>query len=144
MFLTRYKKECNFFLWIDQPISHGMKERLSYSPQPRVTRFHPYGEIKEMFEKHRQEAKKKAFIQHQRLTRKYDEGALMCDNGFSSLGTPITSFLDLDTENGCTKYGNRRSFKSKKRKKTLEMTQMLQFVQKKRCAASGILQVREC
>ena len=31
-------------------------------------------EIKEMFEKHRQEAKQKAFIQHQRHTRKYDEG----------------------------------------------------------------------
>ena len=26
-----------------------------------------------MFEKHRQEAKQKAFIQHQRHTRKYDE-----------------------------------------------------------------------
>ena len=33
MFLTCYKKECNFFMWIDQPISHGIKERLSYSPQ---------------------------------------------------------------------------------------------------------------
>ena len=51
MFLTCYKKECGFFLWIDQPISHGIKERLSYSPQPRVTRFHPYGEKKEMFDK---------------------------------------------------------------------------------------------
>ena len=29
---------------------------------------------KEMFEKHRQEAKQKAFIQHHRNTRKYDEG----------------------------------------------------------------------
>ena len=45
MFTTCYKKECNFFMWIDQPISHGIKERLSYSPQPQVTRFHPYGEI---------------------------------------------------------------------------------------------------
>ena len=26
MFLTCYKKECNFFMWIDQPISHGIKE----------------------------------------------------------------------------------------------------------------------
>ena len=34
MFLTCYKKECGFFLWIDQPISHGIKDRLSYSPQP--------------------------------------------------------------------------------------------------------------
>ena len=75
-------------MWIDQPISHGIKERLSYSPQPRVTRFHPYGEIKEMFEKHRQEAKQKAFIQHQRHTRKCDEGFEMCDNGFNSLGSP--------------------------------------------------------
>ena len=81
MFLTRYKKECGFFLWIDQPIAHGIKDRLSYSPQPLVTRFQPYGEIKEMFEKHRQEAKQKAFIQHQRNTRKCDEGFEMCDNG---------------------------------------------------------------
>ena len=65
MFVTCYKKECNFFMRVDQPISHSIKELLSYSPQPRVTRFHPYGEIKEMFEKHRQEVKQKAFIQHQ-------------------------------------------------------------------------------
>ena len=88
MILTCYKKECGFLLSIDQPISHGIKEWLSYSPQPRVTRFQPYGEIKEMFEKHRQEAKQKAFIQHQRYTRKYDEGFEMCDNGFNSLGSP--------------------------------------------------------
>ena len=88
MFLTCYKKECGFFRSIEQPISHGIKERLSYSPQPRVTRFQPYGEIKEIFEKHRQEAKQKAFIQHQRYTRKYDEGFEMCDNGFNSLGSP--------------------------------------------------------
>ena len=31
MFLTCYKKECGFFLWIDQPISHGIKDRLLYS-----------------------------------------------------------------------------------------------------------------
>ena len=65
MFLTCYKKECNFFMWIDQPISHGIKERLSYSPQPQVTRFHPYEEIK----KRRQEAKQKAFIQHHLYTQ---------------------------------------------------------------------------
>ena len=88
MFLTCYKQEYNFFLWIDQPKSHAIKERLSYSPQRRVTRFHPYGEIKEMFEKHRQEATQKAFIQHQRYTRNYDEGFEMCDNGFNSLGSP--------------------------------------------------------
>ena len=41
-----------------------------------------------MFEKHRQEAKQKAFIQNQRYTRKYDEGFEMCDNGFNSLGSP--------------------------------------------------------
>ena len=82
------QKECGFFMWIDQTISHGIKERLSYSPQPRVTRLHPYGEIKEIFKKHRQEAKQKAFIQHQRHTRKYGEGFLMCDNGFNSLGSP--------------------------------------------------------
>ena len=88
MFLTCYKKECNFFMRIDQPISHGIKKRLSYSPQPQVTRFHPYGEIKETFEKHRQEAKHKAFIQHQRHTREDGEGFLTCDNGFNSLGSP--------------------------------------------------------
>ena len=59
-----------------------------HSPQPQVTRFHPYGKIKEMFEKHRQEAKQKAFIQHHRHTRKDDEGLLMSDNGFNSLGSP--------------------------------------------------------
>ena len=88
MFLTCYKKECKVFIWIDQPISHGIKERLSYSPQPKVARFHPYGKIKEMFEKHRQEAKQTAFIQYHRHTRKYDEGFEMCDNGFNSLGSP--------------------------------------------------------
>ena len=72
MFVTCYKKECNFFIQVDQPISHGIKELLSYSPQPRVRRFHPYGEIKEMFEKHRQEVKQKAFIQHQRYTRSFN------------------------------------------------------------------------
>ena len=41
-----------------------------------------------MFEKHRQEAKQKAFIQYHRHTRKYDEGFEMCDNGFNSLGSP--------------------------------------------------------
>ena len=81
-------QECGFFLWIDQPISHGIKDRLSYSPQPRVTRFQPYWEIKEMFEKHRQEAKQEAFIHHQRHTRKSDEGLEICDNGFNSLGSP--------------------------------------------------------
>ena len=82
MFLTCCEKECNFFLWIDQPMSQGIKERLSYSPLPQITRFHPYGEMKEIFEK---EAKQKAFIQHQRHTREDDEG---CDNGFNSLGSP--------------------------------------------------------
>ena len=48
MFLTCYKKECNFFMWIDQAISHGIKEQLSYSPQPQVARFHPYEEVKGM------------------------------------------------------------------------------------------------
>ena len=41
-----------------------------------------------MFEKHRQEAKQKAFIQHHRHTRKYDEGFEMCDNVFNSLESP--------------------------------------------------------
>ena len=67
-----------------------------------------------MFEKHRQEAKQKAFIQHQHHTPKYDEGFLTCDNGFNSLGSPITSLMALDTENGCTKYGDCVSFISKK------------------------------
>ena len=58
-------------------------------------------------EKHRQEAKQKAFIQHQRHTRKYDEGFELCGNGFN---------------------GNPTRFMSKKRKKILETTQMLHFV----------------
>ena len=41
-----------------------------------------------MSEKHRQEAKQKAFIQYQRHTRKYVEGFEMCDNRFNSLGSP--------------------------------------------------------
>ena len=41
-----------------------------------------------MFEKHRQEAKQKAFIQQHCHTRKDDEGLLMSDNGFNSLGSP--------------------------------------------------------
>ena len=41
-----------------------------------------------MFEKHRQGAKQKAFTQHHRHTRKYDEGFEKCDNGFNSLGGP--------------------------------------------------------
>ena len=39
-----------------------------------------------MFEK--QEAKQKPFIQHQRHTREDDEGFLMCDENFNSLGSP--------------------------------------------------------
>ena len=58
-------------------------------------------------EKHRQEAKQKAFIQHQRHTGKYDEGFELCGNGFN---------------------GNPTRFMSKKRKKILETTQMLHFV----------------
>ena len=71
---------------MDRP--HGIKQRPSYSPRLRVTRFHPYGEIKEKFEKHRQEAEQKAFIPRQRHTSKYDEGFEMCDNGCNSLGSP--------------------------------------------------------
>ena len=74
-------------MWIDQPISHGIREWFSYSPQPKVARFHPYGKIKGMFKKHRQEDKQKALIQHHGHTRKYDEGFEMCDNGFNSLGS---------------------------------------------------------
>ena len=83
MFLTCYKKECNFFMWIDQPISHGIKERLSYSPQPQVTRFHPYEEIKN-------DAKRlnRKHLSSTIYTRKYDEDFEMCDNGFTSLGSP--------------------------------------------------------
>ena len=64
-------------MWIDQPISHGIKERLSYSPQPQVTWFHPYGEIKN-------DAKKlnRKHLSNTIYTRKYDEDFKMCDNGF--------------------------------------------------------------
>ena len=41
-----------------------------------------------MFEKHCQEVKQKAFIQHESFTRKYDEGFERCDSGFKSLGSP--------------------------------------------------------
>ena len=88
MFLTCYQKECNFFIWIDQPISHGIKEQLSYSPQPQLARFHPCGGIKETFKKWRQDAKQKAFVQHQHHTREDEGGFLMCDNGFNSLWSP--------------------------------------------------------
>ena len=71
--------------WVDKPISNGIKERLSYSPQPQITRIHPYGEIKKMFEKRRQEAKQKAFIQHQYYRRKYDEGFEMFDKVFKTV-----------------------------------------------------------
>ena len=50
MFLTCYKKGCNFFMWIDPPISHGMKERLSYLPEPQVVRFLPYGDKGDVLE----------------------------------------------------------------------------------------------
>ena len=33
MFLTCCKRECNFFTWIDQPMSRVINKRLSYSPQ---------------------------------------------------------------------------------------------------------------
>ena len=49
-------------------IAWYQREALVLLPQPKVARFHPYGKIKEMFEKHRQEAKQKAFIQHHRHT----------------------------------------------------------------------------
>ena len=75
-------------MWIDQPISPGIKKGLSYLLQPQVARFRLYGKIKEMFEKRRQEDKQKAFIQHQHHTHKDDKGFLMCDNGFNSLGGP--------------------------------------------------------
>ena len=38
-----------------------------------------------MFEKRRQEAKQKAFIQHQCYTRKYDEGFEMFDKVFKTV-----------------------------------------------------------
>ena len=72
-------------MWVDKPISNGIKERLSYSPQPQITRIHPYGEIKKMFGKRHQETKQKAFIQHQCYTRKYDEGFEMCDKVFKTV-----------------------------------------------------------
>ena len=37
-------------MWIDPPISHGMKERLSYLPQPQVVRFLPYGDKGDVLE----------------------------------------------------------------------------------------------
>ena len=72
MFLTCYKKECNFFRSIDQPISDGIKKRLSHSPQPHLAKFHRYAAKKEMFEK--QEAKQKPFIQHRRIRAKMTKG----------------------------------------------------------------------
>ena len=37
-------------MWIDPPISHDMKERLSYLPQPQVVRFLPYGDKGDVLE----------------------------------------------------------------------------------------------
>ena len=88
MSLTCYKKECNVFMCIDQPISHGIKKRLTYSPQPQVARFHPSEDIKEMFENRRQEAKQEAFIQHQRHACEDDERFLIRDNGCNRLVSP--------------------------------------------------------
>jgi len=42
-----------------------------------------------MFEKRRRESKQfKTFIQYQHHSREDDEGLLMCDNSFNSLGSP--------------------------------------------------------
>ena len=118
MFLTCYQKECNFFMRIDQPISHGIKEQLSYSPQPQLARFHPCRGIKETCKNWRQDAKQKAFVQHQHHTREDEGGFLMCDNGLTVYEV-LTSFAALDTENGCPRCGNRISCISKEWKKTV-------------------------
>ena len=87
MFLTCYKKRCNFFMWIDQAISHGIKEQLSYSPQPQVARFHPYEEVKEMLRNDTKKLNKKHLFNTSVIHAKMMNG-LMCDNGFNSLGSP--------------------------------------------------------
>ena len=87
MFLTCYKKGCNFFMWIDQAISHGIKEQLSYSPQPQVARFHPYEEVKEMLRNDTKRLNKKHLFNTSVIHAKMTSG-LMCDNGFNSLRSP--------------------------------------------------------
>ena len=127
---------------VDQPISHGIKERLSYLPPPCVTRCHPYGEIKEMFEKHRQEAKQKAFIQHQRHTRKYDDGFEMCDNGFNSLGSP-NIFHELRYREWMQSMGIVQVLRRKNERRLSRRPRCYTLSRERRRATSGVLEVRK-
>ena len=122
MFLICYKKECNFFLWMEQPISHGIKGRLSYLPQPQVTRFHPYGEMKEMLKNIAKRLNRKHLSNtsaiHANMTK-----ALNC------VATVLMGILHVL----CPK--NERRFWRRLRCYTLS--------RERRRAASGVLQVRK-
>ena len=73
-----------------------------------------------MSEKHRQEAKQKAFIQYQRHTRKYVEGFEMCDNRFNSLGSP-NIFHGLRYREWMHEVWESYKFYVQKMKETLQM-----------------------
>ena len=122
MFLICYKKECNFFLWMEQPISHGIKGRLSYLPQPQVTRFHPHGEMKEMLKNIAKRLNRKHLSNtsaiHANMTK-----ALNC------VATVLMGILHVL----CPK--NERRFWRRLRCYTLS--------RERRRAASGVLQVRK-
>ena len=73
---------------LDRPANVAWNQEVAFcTRKSQVARFHPYGEIKEMFEKRHQEAKQKALIQRQHHTRKNPGVFLMCDSRFDSLGS---------------------------------------------------------
>ena len=77
-----------YLFYVDRPVNIAWYQEAAFAfASANVARFHPYGGIKEIFEKRRQEAKQKAFIQHQRHSHEDDVEFLMCDNGFNSLGS---------------------------------------------------------
>ena len=51
-----------YLFYVDRPVNIAWYQEAAFAfASANVARFHPYGEITEMFEKRRQEAKQKAF-----------------------------------------------------------------------------------